>query len=124
MSSNGENLNIKVPPKFDGLNFPIWKIKMAIFLKSLGRDIFLATENEFKEPKEMDEKASKAYETNSKAMYALLQALNDDDLTRVIYCESAYSVWQTLITTHEGTSQVKRAKVDLLMSQYENFTMN
>ena len=28
--------NIKTPPKFDGLNFPIWKVRMTIFLQSLG----------------------------------------------------------------------------------------
>ena len=28
--------NIKTPPKFDGLNFPIWKVGMTIFLQSLG----------------------------------------------------------------------------------------
>ena len=27
------------------------------------------------------------------------------------------------MVTHEETSQVKRAKIDLLCSQYENFTM-
>jgi len=28
------------------------------------------------------------------------------------------------VVTHEGTSQVKRAKIDRLCSQYENFTMH
>ena len=28
-----------------------------------------------------------------------------------------------LIVTHEGTSQVKRSKIDLLCFQYENFYM-
>jgi len=28
--------NIKSPPKFDGLNFPTWKVRMTIFLQSLG----------------------------------------------------------------------------------------
>ena len=28
--------NIKSPPKFYGLNFPIWKVKMIVFLQSLG----------------------------------------------------------------------------------------
>ena len=28
--------NIKTPPKFDGLSFPIWKVRMTIFLQSLG----------------------------------------------------------------------------------------
>ena len=27
---------IKTPPKFDGLNFLIWKVKMIIILQSLG----------------------------------------------------------------------------------------
>ena len=26
---------IKTPPKFDGLNFSIWKVKMTVFLQSL-----------------------------------------------------------------------------------------
>jgi len=29
-----------------------------------------------------------------------------------------------LVVTHEGTSQVKRAKIDLLRFQYENFCIN
>jgi len=28
------------------------------------------------------------------------------------------------VVTHEGTSQVKRAKIDLLCSQYEKFSMH
>ena len=32
-------------------------------------------------------------------------------------------MWNDLIITHEGTSQVKRSKIDLLHSQYENFYM-
>ena len=27
---------IKTPPKFDDLNFPIWKVNMTVFLQSLG----------------------------------------------------------------------------------------
>ena len=27
--------NVKTSPKFDGLNFPIWKVNMAIFLQFL-----------------------------------------------------------------------------------------
>jgi len=96
---------------------------MSVFLKSLGRDIHLAIENEFKEPEEFDDAALKAYEANAKTTYALMQALNDDDLSRIIYCKSSYEIWESLITTHEGTSQVKKAKIDLLMSEYENFVM-
>jgi len=58
------------------------------------------------------------------AHYALLQALNDDDIIRVIHCKSACKFWSHLVVIHEGTSQVKRAKINHLHSQYENFTMH
>lgn len=62
---------------------------MGIFLKSLGRDVHLAISNEFKEPIPWDDKFAKAYEVNAKATYALMQILNDDDLSRIINCVSA-----------------------------------
>ena len=49
--------------------------------------------------------------------------MNDNDLSRVINCKSTYEVWNDLIITHEGIVQVKRSKIDLLHSQYENFYM-
>jgi len=58
-----------------------------------------------------------------KAKYALMQALNDDDLSQVINCTFTYDSWQNLIITHEGTSQVKKKKFDLLNSQYDSFYM-
>jgi len=60
----------------------------------------------------------------AKAHYALLQALNDDDIARIILCKSAYEIWPHLVVTHKGTSQAKKAKIDLLRFQYENFAMN
>ena len=66
---------------------------------------------------------SKEVDANSKAQNALLLALNEDNLTRVIHCKSAYEIWQYLLVTHEGASQVKRAKIYLLRFQYESFRM-
>jgi len=68
--------------------------------------------------------ATKEFDANTKAHYALLQALNDDDIARVNHCKSTNEIWTHLVDTHEGTSQVKRAKIDFLHSQYENFTMH
>ena len=66
--------------------------------------------------------ANKKFDVNAKAHYALLQVLNYDDLSRVIHCKSAFEIQSHLVVTHEETSQVKRAKIDLLRSQYENFS--
>ena len=111
-----------------GDDFPIWKIKIRGFVKSLGRDVSFAIEKEFKEfdhridpwPKNV----AKVFEENARATYTLMKVLSDDDLSRVINCEPTFEIWNTLITTYEETSQVKRAKIDFLTSQYENFKMH
>jgi len=41
---------IKTPPKFYGLNFPIWKVKMIVFLQSLGRWVAKAVTKPFSVP--------------------------------------------------------------------------
>ena len=51
----------------------------------------------------------------------IIQVLNDDDIARVIHCKFSHEIWSHLVVTHERISQVKRAKIDLLCSQYENF---
>ena len=106
--------NIKTPPKFDGLNFLIWKVRMTIFLQSLGSLVAKSLTKPYSRPESEEDTWSeftfKEYEANSKAQNALITALNEDDLTRVIHCKSAYEIWQHLLVTHEGTSQVKRAK--------------
>jgi len=116
------------PPKFDGLNFPIWKVKMTVILQSLGSRFAKARTKPFSVPigdeDTWSDIATKEIDANAKACYALLQALNDDNISRVIYCKSTYEIWTHLVVTHEGTTQVKRAKIDLLRFKYENFTMH
>ena len=87
--------SIKSPPKFYG-NFPIWKVKMILFLKSLGSRVDKAVTKEYVEPHgdedTWSESTAKNYKANAKAQYVLTQALNDDDLTWIINCKSAYEV--------------------------------
>ena len=68
--------------------------------------------------------ATKEFDANARAHYSLLQVLSDDDTARVIHCKFTHEIWSHLVVTHEGTSQVKRANIDILYSQYENFSMN
>jgi len=68
--------------------------------------------------------ATKEFDANAKAYYALLHALNDDDISRVIHCKFTHEIWSHLVVMHEGTSQVKKDKIDLLHSQYDHFFMN
>jgi len=68
--------------------------------------------------------ATKEFDANSKAHHALLQALYDGDIARIIHCKPANEIRSHLVITHERTSEVKRGKIDLFNSQYENFVMN
>ena len=45
-------------------------------------------------------------------------------MSKVINCESALEIWNTLITTHEETSQIKRAKINMFTTQYDNLKMH
>jgi len=99
---------------------------MTLFLKSLRVRVAKAITKEIVESHgdedTWSETIAKDYEANVKTQYVLTQALNDDDLSHVINCKSAYEVRNDLIVTHEGAYQIKRSKIDLLRSKYESFT--
>ena len=101
---------------------------MTVFLQSFGSRVGKAVTKPFSLPDGDDdtwsEIANKKFDANVKAHYVFFEAINDDDLSKVIHCKSAFEIWSHLVVTHEGTSQVKRAKIGLLHSQNENFFMN
>ena len=100
---------------------------MIVFLQFLGSRVAKAKTKPFSVPVSDENTwsniATKELDANAKAYYALLQALNDDDIARVIHYKFAYEIWSHLVVIHEGTSQVKGVRIDLLRSQYVNFTM-
>jgi len=87
---------IKTPPKFNGLNFSIWKVKMTVFLQFLGSRVAKVVTKPFSAPLGDEDTWSdivtKEFDANTRAHYALLQALNDDDIARVIHCKSTYEI--------------------------------
>ena len=102
--------------------------KMIVFLQFLGSRVAKTVTKPFSvsanDEDTWSDIATKEFDANAKTHYVLLQALNDDDIARIIHCKFAYEIWSHLVVTHERTSQVKGAKIDLLRSQYENFTMH
>ena len=87
---------IKTPPKFDGLNFPICKVKMTVFLQFLGSRITKVVTRPFSvligDENTWSDIATKEFDANGKAHCIFLQALNDDDIARVIHCKSAFEI--------------------------------
>ena len=60
---------------------------------------------------------------NALAIKLLHCGLGPNEHNRIMGCKTAKQIWDLLEVTHEGTSEVKRSKIDLLMSKYERFVM-
>ncbi|XP_031258299.1 uncharacterized protein LOC116116351 [Pistacia vera] len=60
---------------------------------------------------------------NDKALNILFCALDSTEFGRVLACETTEDAWESLQTTHEGTSQVKESKIEMLFRDYELFGM-
>jgi hypothetical protein len=61
--------------------------------------------------------------SNDKALHALCQTLSPSEFARISNCESTQEVWQILKTTYEGTKIVKSAKLQMLISKFEEIKM-
>ncbi|GJT33071.1 zf-CCHC domain-containing protein [Tanacetum coccineum] len=53
----------------------------------------------------------------------LYNFLPKKEYERFFMCKTAKDIWQSLLITHQGNSQVKDNKIDLLVKQYEQFTI-
>ena len=56
-------------------------------------------------------------------MHILCCGLDANEYNRICACESAKEIWDKLVVTYEGTSQVRETKINLLVHQYELFKM-
>jgi hypothetical protein len=61
--------------------------------------------------------------SNDKALHALCQVLSLSEFVRISNSESAKKAWQILETTYEGTKLVKFAKLQMLISRFEEIKM-
>ena len=61
---------------------------------------------------------------NHKARKLLLCGLSINEYDLISSCESAKEIWDLLETTYEGTEEIRKSKLDLFSTQFEDFTMN
>ncbi|GKB97953.1 hypothetical protein Tco_0984090 [Tanacetum coccineum] len=61
---------------------------------------------------------------NNEANMTRYNALPHKEYERVFMCKTAKEVWNILIITHQGNSQVKNCKIDLLTQEYEMFSIS
>jgi hypothetical protein len=109
---------------FDGANYGYWKARMWFFLKSI--DCWSILETGWTKPADTTlelvlEKNARL--SNDKAIHALCQALSPFEFVRISNSESAKEARQILETTYKGTKLVKFAKLQMLISRFEDIKM-
>ncbi|GKF74807.1 hypothetical protein Tco_0224251, partial [Tanacetum coccineum] len=60
---------------------------------------------------------------NNEVKMVLYNALPKKECDKIFMCKTAKDIWQSLLITHQGNSQLKDNKIDLLVQQYEQFTI-
>ncbi|GKB73237.1 hypothetical protein Tco_0934649, partial [Tanacetum coccineum] len=60
---------------------------------------------------------------NNEAKMVIYNALPRKEYERIFMCQTAKEIWDTLLITHQCNNQVKANKIDLLVQQYEQFTI-
>ena len=136
-TSLAEGQSTNRPPLFSGMNFPYWKARMKIYIQAVnyhlwraivnGPQISLVRVNGIDIPKpeeDWDDNDMKMGELNAKTMNVLYCALDSNEFNRISTCTTAQEIWNKLEVTHEGTSQVKSSKINLLVHNYELFKMD
>ena len=71
-----------------------------------------------KDRKELNVADKLAIQNNAKAKKMLTCGIGPDEYNRLSSCQGAKAIWETLQTAHEGTTQVKKSKIDNLNRQY------
>ena len=79
-------MNFMTPPMFDVSNIDVWKVKMSMYLKTLGMHVYLAT------TKKSYLGNNKYVEANAQALEALKRTLSKDHLSIFSHCDSAFTV--------------------------------
>jgi hypothetical protein len=109
---------------FNGSNYGYWKARMRFFLKSI--ECWNIVEIGWTKPEDTTLETvplKNARLSNDKAFHALCQALSPSEFAKISNYESAKEAWQILETTYEGTKLVKSAKLQMLISRFEELKM-
>ncbi|GJY92069.1 hypothetical protein Tco_0507851 [Tanacetum coccineum] len=124
-----ERFSMQRPPFLEADGFYFWKTCFETYIKSKDIDLCQVIQNRYFvfEIEDVETKMMKAtpYELlkddkkiqlgkNNEAKITLYNALPRKVYEQVCICKTAKEVWHTLIITHQGNSQVKDCKIDLL----------
>ncbi|GKB30581.1 retrovirus-related pol polyprotein from transposon TNT 1-94 [Tanacetum coccineum] len=134
----GVTQSMQRPPLFESDSFIYWNNRFKTYVKSKDLDLWHVITNGDFQPIEQNpetkldevipfEKQSddlkKILAKNNEAKMVIYNTLPRKEYARIFMCNTAKEIWKTLLITHQGNSQVKDNKIDLLVQQYENFVI-
>ena len=122
------------PSLFNGSNYGYWKKRIKIFIQAsdykmwgiIVSGLHAPTKiiNNVPIPKaesEWDENDERMAQLNAKAMNLLCYSLDANEFNRILGCISTKKNWDKLEVTYEGTNQVKKTRINMLVHRYELF---
>jgi len=131
-----DGASIKRSLLFCGLNYQFWKVRMKLFVESMNREIWDAIVNGHFVPKfeknnifiekpwsQWTESESKRAQYDCIAKSIITSTLNSDEFFRISQCASAKEMCNILEDTHEGTTDMKRARKHALIQEYKMLWM-
>ncbi|XP_062075335.1 uncharacterized protein LOC133779378 [Humulus lupulus] len=126
-----------IPLMLEGDNYPYWKTKMRVYLKSVDEQVWMAVSEGWKPPTEIvgnveNAKAASKWTTdeiekanfNSKALNAIFNDISTNQMKVVANCEIAKEAWDKLKTKNEGTAAIKKSRLRSLAREFKNLTMD
>ncbi|GKC26402.1 hypothetical protein Tco_1033696, partial [Tanacetum coccineum] len=134
-----EGQSMQRPPLFESDSFIYWKNRFETHVKSKVLDLWHVITNGDFQPivqnseikldevipfeKQIDD-LKKRLAKNNEAKMVIYNALPRKEYGRIFMCNMSKFFWKTLLITHQGNSQVKDNKIDLLVQQYEQFVIS
>ncbi|GJT75222.1 zf-CCHC domain-containing protein [Tanacetum coccineum] len=133
-----EGQSMQRPPLFESGHFIYWKNRFETYVKAKYLDLWNIILNgdfpplsknevtqilEFVPFEEQTDDLKKKLAKNNEAKMVLYNALPKKEYERIFMCQMAKDIWKSLLITHQGNSQVKDNKIDLLVQQYEQFSI-
>ncbi|GJT74189.1 putative ribonuclease H-like domain-containing protein [Tanacetum coccineum] len=133
-----EGQSMQRPPLFESDRFIYWKNRFETYVKSKDLDLWhVITDGDFPpirnnlETKEdevvpfhkQNDDLKKKLAKNNEVKMVIYNALPRKEYERIFMCQTTKEIWDTLLITHQGNNKVKANKIDLLVQQYEQFTI-
>nr|GEU65460.1 DUF4219 domain-containing protein/UBN2 domain-containing protein [Tanacetum cinerariifolium] len=130
-----EGQSMQRPPLFESDSFIYWKNRFETYVKSKDLDLWHVITNGDFQPivqnletkldevvpfeKQIDD-LKKRLAKNNEAKMVIYNALPRKEYERIFMCNTIKEICKTLLIAHQGNSQVKDNKIDLLVQHYED----